>query len=131
MCPRSRDERAFAVRLRRVGGRKQFRGIRGNKDFNFATEESGFEERIEDRVLRHEFIADRVADRLRQPLAMARDHSLRPDGETQEFDRLVRMKQHPNRQPRRAIAVQGGDDDDRHADQNFEGDWIDGVTPDY
>ena len=39
------------------------------------------------------------------------------------------MKQHPDRQPRRAITVQGGDDDDRDTDQKFESDWIDGVTP--
>ena len=29
---------------------------------------------------------------------------------------LVRVKQHPNRQPRRAEAVNGGNDDDRDAD---------------
>jgi len=39
------------------------------------------------------------------------------------------MKQHPDRQPRRAITVNRGDDDDRQADQNFEGDWIDNATP--
>jgi hypothetical protein len=39
------------------------------------------------------------------------------------------MKQHPDRQPGRTITVQGGDDDDRRTDQNFESDWIDGVTP--
>jgi hypothetical protein len=36
------------------------------------------------------------------------------------------MKQHPDRQPRRAITVQGRDDDDARADQDFESDWIDG-----
>jgi hypothetical protein len=39
------------------------------------------------------------------------------------------MKQHPDRQPRRAVPVQRGNDDDRQTDQNFEGDWIDGGTP--
>jgi hypothetical protein len=39
------------------------------------------------------------------------------------------MKQHPDRQPRRAVTVQRGDDDDRQTDQDFEGDGIDGVTP--
>jgi hypothetical protein len=39
------------------------------------------------------------------------------------------MKQHPDRQPRRAIAMQCGNEDDRQTDQEFEGDGIDGVTP--
>jgi hypothetical protein len=39
------------------------------------------------------------------------------------------MKQHPDRQPRRAIAMDCSDDDDRQTNQDFEGDWIDGVTP--
>jgi hypothetical protein len=39
------------------------------------------------------------------------------------------MKQHPDRQPRRTIAVQRRDDDDCQTDQSFESDWIDGVTP--
>jgi hypothetical protein len=36
------------------------------------------------------------------------------------------MKQHPDRQPRRAEAVQSSDDDDRRTDQNFKSSWIDG-----
>jgi hypothetical protein len=36
------------------------------------------------------------------------------------------MKQHPDCQPRRAIAVHRSDDDDGDADQDFESDWIDG-----
>lgn len=39
------------------------------------------------------------------------------------------MKQHPDRQPRRAVTVQRRNDDDRQTDQNFESDRIDGVTP--
>jgi hypothetical protein len=39
------------------------------------------------------------------------------------------MKQHPDRQPRGAIAVCCGDDDDRQTDQDFEGDRIDDVAP--
>jgi hypothetical protein len=31
------------------------------------------------------------------------------------------MKQHPDRQPGCAKAVNGSDNDDRHADQEFEG----------
>ena len=33
---------------------------------------------------------------------------------------MVRVKQHPDRQPRRAEAVNGGDDDNRDRDQEFE-----------
>jgi hypothetical protein len=39
------------------------------------------------------------------------------------------MKQHPDRQPGCAVTVQRSDDDDRYADKNFKGDWIDGITP--
>lgn len=35
------------------------------------------------------------------------------------------MKQHPDRQPRRAIAMNRGNDDDRYADYEFEGKGID------
>jgi hypothetical protein len=38
------------------------------------------------------------------------------------------MKQHPDCQPRRAISVQGGNQDDSNADQDFEDYWIDIVT---
>ena len=38
---------------------------------------------------------------------------------------MVRMKQHPDRQPRRAKAVNGGNDDDSDADYEFEGKRID------
>ena len=60
---------------------------------------------------------------------MTRNHSLWPDRYAQQLHRLVRMKQHPDRQPRRAIAVHCRDDDDGQADQNLESRWIDGVTP--
>jgi hypothetical protein len=39
------------------------------------------------------------------------------------------MKQHPDRQPRRAVAVHRRDDDDGNADQDFEGGWIDNLSP--
>jgi hypothetical protein len=39
------------------------------------------------------------------------------------------MKEHPDRQPRGAEAVQSGDDDDRDTDYDFESSWFDGVTP--
>jgi hypothetical protein len=53
-----------------------------------------------------------MADSLRQPLPVARDHPLRPDGEAEEFHGLVRPEEHPHREPCRAVAVEGGDDDD-------------------
>src|SRR6266478_2995372 len=109
-----------------IDGGQQFVRIRVNKAFDFVAEESGFKKGLENSFLRNKFVADCVTDRLREFGPMPGNHSLRPDRDTEEFDRLVRMKQHPNRQPSRAIAVQGGDDDDRHADQNLEGDWIDG-----
>ena len=55
---------------------------------------------------------------------MARDHPLRPDREAEEFYRLVRMKEHPDRQPRRAVTVHRRDHDDGHTDQDFESDWV-------
>ena len=76
--------------------------------------------------MRNEFVADGVADRLGQPIAMPRNHSLRPDRNSEKLQRLVRMKKHPDRQPRRAVSVQSGNHDYRQADQDFEGDWIDG-----
>jgi hypothetical protein len=39
------------------------------------------------------------------------------------------MKQHPDRQPRRAIPVNGGNDDDRYADYEFERKGIDDEPP--
>ncbi|MEK6333695.1 MAG: hypothetical protein AABM67_02030 [Acidobacteriota bacterium] len=39
------------------------------------------------------------------------------------------MKKHPDRQPGRAITMHRSDDDDGRDDQDFEGDWIDGVFP--
>jgi hypothetical protein len=35
------------------------------------------------------------------------------------------MKEHPNRQPGRAIAMHRRDDDDGDTDQDFESNWID------
>ena len=35
------------------------------------------------------------------------------------------MKEHPDRQPRRAITVNGGNDDDGKTDDEFESEWID------
>ena len=94
--------------------------------FNFALKKAGFKQRIKHRLLRDEFVADRIANRLGQLRAVSRNHSLRPDGDAEKFYRLVRMKQHPDRQPRRAIAVNGGDDDNREADQEFESKWTQG-----
>jgi hypothetical protein len=38
------------------------------------------------------------------------------------------MKQHPDSQPRGAVAVNSGDHDDGNADQQFESKWVD-VNP--
>jgi len=39
------------------------------------------------------------------------------------------MKEHPDRQPRGAVSVQSGNHHYRQANQDFEGDWIDGDSP--
>jgi hypothetical protein len=39
------------------------------------------------------------------------------------------VKQHPDRQPGRAIPVNSGNDDDRDADYEFEGKRIDDYDP--
>src|SRR5713226_7653449 len=59
---------------------------------------------------------------------MPRDHPLRPDGDAEKFYRLVRMKQHPDRQPGRAITMRGRNHDDGRDNQDFEGNGIDGST---
>ena len=38
------------------------------------------------------------------------------------------MKQHPDRQPGRAIPVHRGNDDNRQTDQDFEGERIDNLV---
>jgi hypothetical protein len=80
-------------------------------------EETRFEHRVEHGLLRNQLVADGVADRLRQLLTMARDHSLRPDREAEQFFRLIRMKEHPDREPRCAKAV------DRPHDYPEDGDY--------
>jgi len=102
-----------SLNQRRIDGGKQFIRVGVNKAFDLAAEESGFKERLENSFLRNEFVADGVANRLGQPVAMPWNHSLWPNGNTEKFDRPVRVKQHPDRQPRRAVTVRGGDDDDR------------------
>lgn len=59
---------------------------------------------------------------------MSRDHSLRPDRYAENLDRSIGMKQHPDRQPRRAVAMHRRDDDDSQTDQDFESDWTDVVS---
>ena len=56
---------------------------------------------------------------------MTRNHSLRPDGDAEKFNWFVRMEEHPDCQPRRAIAMNGGNDDDANGDQDFERKRID------
>jgi hypothetical protein len=60
---------------------------------------------------------------------MPRDHALWPDSDAKKFYWLVRMKQHPDRQPRRAITVHGRNHDDGRDNQDFKGDGIDGGSP--
>jgi hypothetical protein len=59
---------------------------------------------------------------------MTRNHPLGPDCDSQEFYRLVRMEQHPDRQPGSAVTMSCRDDDDADADEDFESDWIDGLV---
>jgi hypothetical protein len=42
---------------------------------------------------------------------------------------MIRVEEHPDRQPGRPIAVNSGDDDDRESDENFEGKRIYLGTP--
>jgi len=67
---------------------------------------------VKDRVLRDEFVTNGITNRLGQAVAVPWDHSLRPYGYTEKFDRLVRMKQHPDREPRRAVSMHGRNNDD-------------------
>jgi hypothetical protein len=39
------------------------------------------------------------------------------------------MEEHPDCQPRRAIAMDCGYDDDAESDQDLESEWIDNSTP--
>ena len=56
---------------------------------------------------------------------MSRDHALRPNGDAKKLQGFVRMKQHPDRQPRRTKPVNGGNDNNRDADYEFERKGID------
>ena len=60
---------------------------------------------------------------------MARNHSLRPDGDAKKLNRVIRMEEHPYREPRRAVAVNGGDDDDGQGNKDLESQRIDNSTP--
>ena len=51
---------------------------------------------------------------------MTRNHALRPDRDAKQFQRFVWVKQHPDREPRGAEAVHGGDHDDSNRYQGFE-----------
>ena len=105
--------------------RQQIVGVALDKVFNLALKEARFKQGVEYSFLGDQFVANGFADRLCQFFPMSRDHSLRPHGETKKLQRLVRVKQHPDRQPRRAKAVNSGNDDDRDADYEFESEWID------
>ena len=96
-------------------------GVDVNEILDLAFEETGLKECVEDCLLGNEFVADRVADGLSQLVAMAGNHALWPDSDAEEFYRFVWMKEHPNRQPCRAVSVNGGDDNDCCRNQDFEG----------
>ena len=90
--------------------------VGSDEALDFVGKETRFEQRIENRVLRYQFIAHRISDRLRQSCAMPRNHSLGPDGDAEKFYRLVWMEEHPDRQPRSAVTMHRRDDDDGQAD---------------
>jgi hypothetical protein len=56
---------------------------------------------------------------------MARNHPLRPDSEAENLDRLIRMEQHPDCEPRRTVTVDGGNYNDADCDQDFKSKRID------
>ena len=99
-----------------MNGREHLIRVGSDEASDFIGEETRFEQRIENGVLRYQLIAHRVADRLRQLGAMPRNHSLRPDGDPEELHWLVRMEEHPDRQPGRAVTMHRRDDDDGGAD---------------
>ena len=100
-------------------------GVSTDKVLYFALEETRLKQRVENSLLRHEFIADCISYRLRESLSMSRNHSLRPDCDTEKFYCLVGMKQHPDCQPGCAKTVNGSDDNDCDSDQDFESKRID------
>jgi hypothetical protein len=65
---------------------------------------------------------------LREFFAMTGNHSLRPDGDTENLHRLVRMEEHPDCQPRRTVTVNRCDDDDGDRNKDFERKRIDDST---
>src|SRR5947209_6739712 len=89
--------------------------------FDLAPEKICLKERVNDCLLRHEFVADGVSNTFSQTLTMARYHPLRPNGYAPEFNRFARAKQHTNRKPRRAVAVQRSNDNPRDCDKKFFG----------
>ncbi len=106
---------------RRVNFGEHVVSVNADEIFDLALKETRFKERVKNSLLRNQLVADRVANRFGQLRPVPRNHALRPDGDAEKFHRLVRMKQHPDRQPRRAKAVNRSDDDDRDADEEFEG----------
>src|SRR6185437_12413155 len=114
---------------RRVDSRKQLSRVRVHETFDFTAEKPSLEQSIENGFLRHQLVTDGVSDRLRQPFTMPRNHALRPDRDSKNLQRLIRMKQHPDRQPRRSVSVHRRNDNDGQTDQSFEGDGIDARAP--
>jgi hypothetical protein len=53
---------------------------------------------------------------------------LRPDGNPEQLDWLIRMKQHPDSQPGRAKTMESGHHNPGDADKQFYLKWIDLLT---
>ena len=115
-CARARRQSLYEGR---IGSRQQFPRVRLNEAFDLAAKEIRLEERVDDRLLRNQLVADSVADGLGQPLAVPGNHALRPDGHPPELDGLARAKQHTDRQPCRSIAVHCAEDDRADSKQNL------------
>ena len=92
-------------------------------------EETCLEQGVENSLLRNEFVADRISDRLGQLFAMTGNHALRPDGDAEKLHGMIRMEKHPNCQPGRTVAVNRGYDNDGQSNEDLERKRIDSGTP--
>jgi len=108
MCQRFADIRGQGFDQRRIVLRNQIVGVGINYILDFFTQKFLAEKFFDDRFLRHELFADRFADGRREPFAMARNHSLGKNRETEKFYRMTRTKKHSYGQPRTDISVNAG-----------------------
>ncbi len=68
-----------------IDASEQFLRVIADEVFDFTLKETRFEQCVENGLLGNEFIANGVADRLRQLFPVTRNHALRPDRETKQF----------------------------------------------